>query len=118
MGYEGKGLGVNGQGIVNPIEVVERTCYVGLGYGKEEVWEFSKIREIRNSSSDESNSFQKESSQADDSSHHDIGIDCKSSPKRYEHFKGWSKSSSPHQIYTKDNHERYRGHDDLKYLFD
>jgi hypothetical protein len=37
MGYEGKGLGNKGQGIVNPIEVVERPHYLGLGYGEEEL---------------------------------------------------------------------------------
>jgi tuftelin-interacting protein 11 len=37
MGYEGKGLGNKGQGIINPIEVVERPCYLGLGYGEEEI---------------------------------------------------------------------------------
>jgi hypothetical protein len=37
MSYEGKGLGINGQGIVNLIEVLERHCYVGLGYGEDEV---------------------------------------------------------------------------------
>jgi hypothetical protein len=30
MGYEGKGLGIKGQGIFNPIEVVERPRYLGL----------------------------------------------------------------------------------------
>lgn len=42
MGYEGKRLGVNGQGIVNPIQVVELPQYVGLGYVKEEYGIFSK----------------------------------------------------------------------------
>jgi len=32
MGYEGKGLGIEGQGIVNPIEVLEIPDYLGLGY--------------------------------------------------------------------------------------
>jgi hypothetical protein len=32
MGYEGKGLGIEGQGIVNPIEVVEIPRYLRLGY--------------------------------------------------------------------------------------
>jgi hypothetical protein len=88
MGYEGKGLGVNGQGIVNPIEVVEQPRYAGLGYGKEEVGECSKTMKARNSSSDESKSVQKECSQVGGASHHDGDSDCKSSPKRDEHFEG------------------------------
>jgi tuftelin-interacting protein 11 len=36
MGYEGKGLGIEVQGIVSPIEVVGRPGYLGLGYGKVE----------------------------------------------------------------------------------
>ncbi len=32
MGYEGKGLGINGQGIVNPIKVEELPRQAGLGY--------------------------------------------------------------------------------------
>jgi len=88
MGYEGKSLGVNGQGIVNPIEVIERPCYAGLGYGKEEVGGCSKTMEARNYSSDESKSVKKECSQVDGGSHHDDDSDCKSSPKRDEHFKG------------------------------
>ena len=63
MGYQGKGLGVNDRGIVNPIEVVERPYSTGLGYGKVEVGECSKTIEARNSSSDESKSMQKECSQ-------------------------------------------------------
>lgn len=39
MGYEGKGLGINGQGIVNHIKVEELPCQVGLGYVRKEVGE-------------------------------------------------------------------------------
>ena len=42
MGYEGKGLGVNGQGIVNPIKVEELPRQAGLGYVKKEVGECNK----------------------------------------------------------------------------
>jgi len=37
MGYKGKGLGINGQGIVNPIKVEELPCQVGLGNVRKEV---------------------------------------------------------------------------------
>ena len=44
MGYEeGKGLRCKGQGIVNPIEFVERPRYLGLGYGEGDLGTTSKI---------------------------------------------------------------------------
>ena len=43
MGYEGKGLGIEDQGIVNPIEVVERPRYLGLRYGEVEIGASSKM---------------------------------------------------------------------------
>jgi hypothetical protein len=54
MGYDRGGLGANGQGIVNPIEVVELPQYVGLVYVREEVGECSKTIRSIESSSDES----------------------------------------------------------------
>jgi len=36
MGYEGKGLGVNGQGIVNTIQVEELPRHARLGYVRKE----------------------------------------------------------------------------------
>ena len=39
MGYEGKGLGINGQGIVNPIKVEKLPRQAGLGYVRKEFWE-------------------------------------------------------------------------------
>ena len=39
MGYEGKGLCINGQGIVNPIKVEELPRQAGLGYVRKEVGE-------------------------------------------------------------------------------
>ena len=32
MGYEGKGLGIHGQGIINPVKVEELPYWKGLGY--------------------------------------------------------------------------------------
>jgi hypothetical protein len=62
MGYEGKGLGNKGQGIFNPIEVVERPHYLGLGYGEEEIGAFSKMgsktSEPSNASKDQPKSLQ------------------------------------------------------------
>jgi hypothetical protein len=44
MGYEeGKGIGCKFQGIINPIEVLERPRYLRLGYGKVELGESSKM---------------------------------------------------------------------------
>ena len=43
MGYEGKGLGIECQCIVNPIEVVEIPRYLGLGYGEVEIGASSKM---------------------------------------------------------------------------
>ena len=37
IGYEGKGLGINDQGIFNPIKVEELPYQVGLGYVRKEV---------------------------------------------------------------------------------
>jgi len=42
MAYEGKGLGSNGQGIVNPIKVEELPHQVGLEYVRKEVGECAK----------------------------------------------------------------------------
>jgi len=39
IGYEVKGLGVNGEGIVNPIKVEELPCRIGVGYIRKEVGE-------------------------------------------------------------------------------
>ena len=43
MGYEGKGLGINGQGIVNPIKVEELPCQTRLGYVRKEIGECTRI---------------------------------------------------------------------------
>lgn len=43
MGYERKLLGINGQGIVNPIKVEELPRQAGLGYVRKEVGECARI---------------------------------------------------------------------------
>jgi G patch domain-containing protein 2 len=55
MGYEGKGLGIEGQGIVNPIEVVERPQYLGLGYGEVDLGSSSKMGSKTSKASNASN---------------------------------------------------------------
>ncbi|KAH9291506.1 hypothetical protein KI387_043305, partial [Taxus chinensis] len=47
MGFDGKCLGINGQGITNPIQVEERPRYARLGYdsGKRKIGESSKTTE-------------------------------------------------------------------------
>ena len=42
MGYEGKSLGINGQGIVNPIKVEELSRHAVLGYVRKEAGECAK----------------------------------------------------------------------------
>jgi tuftelin-interacting protein 11 len=54
MGYEGKGLGRKGKGIINPIEVVERPHHLGLGYGEEEIGASSKMGSKTSEASDAS----------------------------------------------------------------
>jgi hypothetical protein len=51
MGYKGGGLGIHGQGITQPLEVVQRPRFTGLGYGKEENGECSKVVEEKTISS-------------------------------------------------------------------
>jgi hypothetical protein len=55
MGYERKGLGIEGQGIVNPIEVVEMPCYLGLGYGEVDIGASSKMGSKTSEASNASN---------------------------------------------------------------
>ena len=42
MGYKGGGLGINGQGITQPLEVMQRPQLAGLGYIE---GQFSKVSE-------------------------------------------------------------------------
>jgi hypothetical protein len=79
MGYDGKGLGINGQGMANPIEVVEIPRYAGLGYGKGEVEECSKVVEARNASREESKPLQKYLIQSEGTSLHESDKECKAS---------------------------------------
>ena len=53
MGYKGGGIGINGQGIIQPMELVEIPLFASLGYGKEEVGECSKEVEARGASKEE-----------------------------------------------------------------
>jgi hypothetical protein len=89
MGYEGKGLGNKGQGIVNPIEVVEIPCYLGLGYGKEEIGASSKMgsktSEASDASYDRPKSLQDWFTKSDGVSLLDGDCECKSSPKQSEY---------------------------------
>ena len=80
MGYEGKGLGVNVQGIVNPIQVVE-LHHVGLGYFRVEG--HSKPAETGESSRNNSDSVK----DAERTSQHSSNS---------EHFKRRAKSSYLH----------------------
>jgi hypothetical protein len=84
MGYEGKGLGNKGQGIVNPIEVVEIPHYLGLGYGEEEIGAFSKTSEASNASNGQLKSLQEHFTKGDGISLLDCDSECKSSPKQSE----------------------------------
>ena len=54
MGFDRKGLDINGQGMINTIYVEEIPHYVGLGYGKGENGGSSKTIEAREASSEES----------------------------------------------------------------
>jgi hypothetical protein len=82
MGYEGKGLGNKGQGIVNPIEVVERPRYLGLGYGEVEIGECSKTLEESDASNDQPKSLREHFTKGDGVSLHDGDSECNSSPKK------------------------------------
>ena len=52
MGYEkGQGLGINGQGLIQPMDITGRPRFTGLGYRAKES---SKVAEIRRTSKVES----------------------------------------------------------------
>jgi hypothetical protein len=70
MGYEGKRLGSKGQGIINPIEVVGRPRYLGLGYGEMEIEAFSKRLEASDASNDQPKSLREHFTKGDGVSLH------------------------------------------------
>jgi len=47
MGYKGGGLGINGQGVTQPLDVVQRPTFAGFGYIKVEIGECSKTAKAR-----------------------------------------------------------------------
>ena len=57
MGYEGKGLGVTGQGLVNPIKVEELPRQVGIWYVRKEVGECTKTTNKPQKTNDEKHSL-------------------------------------------------------------
>lgn len=46
MGYDGNGFGISGQGMINPIQVEERPCFVGFVFGKGESGGYPKLVEV------------------------------------------------------------------------
>ena len=50
MRSDGKVFGINGQGMINHMEVEGRPRYASLGYGKGEIWGYSKVFEWREAS--------------------------------------------------------------------
>lgn len=53
MGYQGKGLGIKGEGIINPIKAEEFPCRAGLGYAKKEMGESSNTTSNQKTTDDE-----------------------------------------------------------------
>jgi hypothetical protein len=47
MGYKGGGLGINGQGVTQSLEVVQRPPFADLAFGKVEIGEWSKTAKAR-----------------------------------------------------------------------
>jgi hypothetical protein len=92
MGYEG---------IINPIEVMERPRYLGLGYGEVDIGEFSKTLEASDASNDQPKSLWEQFMKGDGVSLHDGDSEYNSSPKLSE-----------------DQQERYNVHGFSKSLFD
>ena len=108
MGYDGNGLGLNAQGMMNPIQVVGIPHYVGLGYGKAEVGEWSKIVEAREASREESKPLVLEERPL--KCWKSIMKECKSSSDRDEHSKRGVKVVSPHETFIKDKTTGYNKH--------
>ena len=89
MGYKGGGLGIHGQGITQPLKVVQRPRLAVCGYGQEEIGECSKSVEERATSKTFS-----------------TALDSKSEVK------------SSNQIYNKDKPGSYKGHVHSNSFFD
>jgi hypothetical protein len=117
MGYDRNGLGINGQGIDNPIEVVEIPRCASLGYSKGEVQECSKVIKARNASREESKPLHKYLIQREGTSLHGSDKDCKASQMRGEHHVG-VKIVSFRQTCNKNHHERYNKSNYSNVLFD
>jgi hypothetical protein len=123
MGYKGGGPRTNGQGIVDPIEVVVWPRYAEIGYVPKDVGESSKtIREedpmivtetpeVNNSSKDEIDSMQVEST-----SSHDRGFET--SPGRDEHHNDRVETNSSCQSDSRGNSPRYKKSRNSKMPFD
>ncbi|GLJ32918.1 hypothetical protein SUGI_0663080 [Cryptomeria japonica] len=94
MGYKGKGLGIHGQCIVEPVKVEARTCYARLGYGE---GEFSKAVDANNSLKEEQSQAQSE--RGNGTSPLGNGDTCKMSKRRMDI------DSSQHAC-TKGDHQR------------
>jgi hypothetical protein len=98
MGYKGGGLGINGQGITQPLEVVERPRFSRLGYVEGEC---SKVVEDDKSSSKEFKPFQQKddtSLSGSDTSSKESQKNSSKSPQSYKKH-DYSKSSFDYKKY-------------------
>jgi hypothetical protein len=87
MRFDGKGLGINGKIMNNPIQVDGRPHYDGLGYDKEGDGECSNTTEVREASNEEIHILHKLLVLPKQTSSHGKYIKCEESPRRGEHSK-------------------------------